>query len=714
MEFLILGPLEVVKDGKPLELGGRQQRALLVALLLDANRIVSSDRLLEILWGAAPPATAVNALHVHVSHLRKLLGRERVVTRPPGYELRVHQDELDLERFERLWAEGRMHDALAQWRSEPLPEFSFHASIGGELAHLKERRMVCLERRIDADLEAGRHEQLVPELEALNREHPLREGLRTGLMLALYRSHRQAEALQVYQDARQLLTLELGIEPDRSLRELQQAILRQESSLDVPESVAAAEEMEPTRDVFISAQSTSGPPEVRYVRSGDVNIAYQIIGDGPVDLVFVPGFISNLESAWWHPSMAAFYWRLARFSRLIVFDKRGTGMSDRSTGIADLETRMDDVRAVMDAARSTRAVLLGYSEGASMAALFAATYPERTLALLMYGALVALRWSPETPWAVTSEDFDRWIADIETRWGTPEYCDEQLRVDGPSRAHDDEFRRWYATRLRLGASPSAAAAAIRMAAQSDIAAILPAIRVPTLILHRSGDRLVPVFNGRYLGARIPAARYVELPGDDHLPWVGDHETLALLIESFLAEVGGGKALEPDRAITTVLVIDIDTSTQNAVEPGDGRREPLERQRDLIRRQLAHYRGRELDTNGDGFLASFDGPARAIRCACSISDGMRAAGVGVRIGLHTGECELSDANLGGIAVDIGTGIAAEAKPGEVLVSATLKDLVAGSEIKFLDRGTVTLTGMHGQRQLFAVDPQSVSAHRAPVA
>ena len=461
--------------------------------------------------------------------------------------------------------------------------------------------------------------------------------------------------------------------------------------------------------------STSELPEVRYVRSGEVNIAYQVVGDGPVDLVFVPGFISNLESAWWHPSVAAFYRRLAHFSRLIVFDKRGTGMSDRSTGIADLETRMDDVRAVMDAVRSPRAALLGYSEGASMAALFAATYPERTLALLMYGALVALRWSPETPWALTPEDFDRWVADIETRWGTPEYCDEQLRVDGPSRADDDEFRRWYATRLRLGASPSAASAAVRMAAQSDIAAILPAIKVPTLVLHRSGDRLVPVFNGRYLGAHIPTARYVELAGDDHLPWVGDYEALVLPIENFLAEVGSDAAAKPDRAVTTVLFADIGGATEKTVELGDSvSPELLQHNRDLIRNQLLRYRGRELDTTADGFVASFDGPARAIRCARAISDEMCANGVELRIGLHTGECELVDTGLRGITVDISAGIAAQARPGEVLVSATLKDLVAGSEIEFLERGTTTLAGTTDQRQLFAVDPQSVLTPRPEVA
>jgi class 3 adenylate cyclase len=413
--------------------------------------------------------------------------------------------------------------------------------------------------------------------------------------------------------------------------------------------------------------------------------------------------------------MAAFYRRLAGFSRLIVFDKRGTGMSDRVTGIADLETRMDDVRAVMDAARSSRAALLGYSEGASMAALFAATYPERTLALLMFGALVALRWSRETPWALTREDFDRWVADIETRWGTPEYCDEQLRKDAPSRADDDEFRRWYATRLRLGASPSAAAAAVRMAAESDIAAILPAIRVPTLVLHRSGDCLVPVDSGRYLGAHIPGAQYIELEGRDHLPWVGEFETLVQPIEDFLADVGREDAAEPDRAVTTVLFADIVDSTQKAVELGDARwRELLERYHALIRRQLVRYRGRELDTAGDGFFACFNGPARAIRCACSVSDATRTIGVDVRIGLHTGECELIDGKVGGIAVHVGARIAAEAEPGEVLVSGTVKDLVAGSDIEFRERGIATLTGIPGQRELFAVDRAAAVADAAPVA
>jgi pimeloyl-ACP methyl ester carboxylesterase len=443
-------------------------------------------------------------------------------------------------------------------------------------------------------------------------------------------------------------------------------------------------------------------PEIHYVRSGDVNIAYQIVGDGPDDLVFVPGFVSNLEWGWKEPSLAAFYGRLARFSRLIIFDKRGTGVSDRISGVPDLETRMDDVRAVMDAARSSRAALLGYSEGGSMAALFAATYPERTLALVLYGAVVALLWSPETPWGLTREDFDRSVVNVETRWGTADYCDMQLDRDAPSRARDDVFRRWYATRMRLSASPTAAAAALRMVAGSDITTILPAIRVPTLVLHRTEDRLIPVDNGRYAAARIPGARYIELAGVDHLPWVGDAESVARPIEDFLADIDRDETSEPDRAVATVLFADIAGSTQKAVELGDARwRDLLERYHALVRRQLVRYRGRELDTMGDGIFACFDGPARAIRCACSLSEGTRTIGLDVRVGLHTGECEVVDGKLGGIAVHIGARIAAEAEPGEVLVSSTVRDLVAGSDIEFRDRGVATLAGIPGQRQLFAV-------------
>jgi class 3 adenylate cyclase len=444
-------------------------------------------------------------------------------------------------------------------------------------------------------------------------------------------------------------------------------------------------------------------PEVRYAKSGNVSIAYSVVGDGPVDIVFVPGFVSNVEYGWYETGLAHFYARLAEFSRLIVFDKRGTGLSDALEPGVPLETRMDDVRAVMDSAGSKRAVIFGYSEGGSMAALFAAADPERTIGLILYGALIAGTWSPQAPWAWPRERWDEWLADIERRWGTPEYCEDQLRDDAPSKVGDAEFGRWYGTRLRLGASPGAAAALVRTAREIDLGHVLPSVRVPTLVLHRAGDRLINVENARYVAKRIPVARYVELPGDDHLPWVGDVAGLVAEVKSFVASA----AEAPDerfaeRVLATVLFTDIVGSTAKAAALGDrGWRELLEAHHERVRRQLVRYRGRELDTAGDGFLASFDGPARAIRCACAIVDSVRQLGLDLRVGLHTGECEVLDGKVGGIAVHIGARVAAEAAPGEVLVSSTVKDLVAGSGIEFRERGTAQLRGVPGEWRIFAV-------------
>jgi pimeloyl-ACP methyl ester carboxylesterase len=445
-------------------------------------------------------------------------------------------------------------------------------------------------------------------------------------------------------------------------------------------------------------------PEVRYAKSGDVNIAYSVVGSGPVDLVFAPGFISNVEYSWEDPGLARFYRALGSFSRLIVFDKRGTGLSDRMVGGEPLETRVDDVRAVMDAVGSERAAIVGYSEGGSMATLFAATTPERTTALILYGALIAGLWSPETPWAWRREKWDAWVDDVERRWGTPAYCEDQLRSDAPSKIGDAVFERWYATRLRLGASPGAAAAMIRTAREIDLARVIPTVRVPTLVLQRVGDRVVDVQGARYLAERIAGARYVELHGDDHLPWVGDADAIVAEIRAFLASVGDGFREDEltDRVLATVLFTDIVGSTAKAAELGDRRwRELLAAHHARVRRQLVRFRGRELDTAGDGFFASFDGPARAIRCACAISESVRELGLELRTGLHTGECEVVDGKVGGIAVHIGARVAAEADPGEVVVSSTVKDLVAGSGIEFRERGSAQLKGVPGEWRLFAV-------------
>jgi class 3 adenylate cyclase len=446
-------------------------------------------------------------------------------------------------------------------------------------------------------------------------------------------------------------------------------------------------------------------PEIRYARSGDVSIAYQVIGEGEHDIVFVPGFVSNLELVWQQPLWADFYERLAGLGRLIVFDKRGTGLSDRGGGIAPLETRMDDVRAVMDAARSERAALLGLSEGGPMTLLFAATYPARTTAVVVYGSRATYAWTPETPWKPSREEVLRELDSYVAGWGTRDAAANSIETWlAPSRAGDEELIAWWAAYCRSSASPGAVEALTRMNLEIDIRHVLPTIRVPTLVVHRAGDA-IPVQDARYLAERIPGARYVELPGSDHAIFI-DPDTIFEAVSSFLAEAWEGEAWEhePDRVLATVLFTDIVGSTAHAVELGDRRwRELLDAHDACVRRELARFRGHEVDMAGDGLFATFDGPVRAIRCASALGSAVRALGLELRAGLHTGEVELTDGGVRGIAVHIGARVAAAAGPGEVLVSSTVKDLVAGAGLAFEDRGAAELKGVPGEWRLYAVVP-----------
>jgi class 3 adenylate cyclase len=438
-------------------------------------------------------------------------------------------------------------------------------------------------------------------------------------------------------------------------------------------------------------------PRTRYVKSGEVHIAYQVLGDGPIDLLWVPGFVSHLEYDWEHPRPARFFRRLASFSRLIRFDKRGTGLSDR-VAIPTLEERMDDVRAVLDATGSSRAALIGVSEGGPMSLLYAATYPERTSALVLYGSYARRAWAPDHPFGVTSERMRGILETLEKDWG----ASVAMEIWSPSMLGDDAYKQWRATYLRLAASPGAAISVMRMNMEIDARHVLPAIGVPTLVLHRTGDRLTPVDQARHMAKHIRCAKLVELPGEDHTPWVGDTDALLDEIEEFLTGIRHGP--EPDRILATVLFTDIVGSTKRAVELGDRDwRELLEQHHAIVRRQLARFRGHEVNIAGDGFLATFDGPGRAIRCAVSICREVRSLGIDVRAGLHSGECQVEDSKVEGIAVHIGSRVAATAKPGEVLVSSTVKDLVVGSGIAFEDRGTHALKGVPGEWHLFAVAP-----------
>ena len=437
-------------------------------------------------------------------------------------------------------------------------------------------------------------------------------------------------------------------------------------------------------------------PKTQYAKSGDLHIAYQVTGQGPLDLVLVPGGVSHLESQWEHPWSAGFLDRLASFSRLIRFDKRGTGLSDRVGGIPSLEQRMDDVRAVMDAVGSERATLFGESEGGPMSVLFAATYPERSSALVLYGAYARRAWAPDHPYGQTDEDWRALIAAIESSWGEGAGVD----VRAPGAAGDPGYQQWRARHQRLGASTGAAVALVQMNREIDVRAVLPAIRVPTLVLHRIGDRAVRVEQARYLAEHIPGARLKELPGIDHTAWVGDWESMLSEIEEFLT--GTRHAVESDRVLATVLFADIVGSTEKAAALGDRRwRDLLDAYYTMARRELSRFRGREVDTAGDGFFAAFDGPARAVQAASAIRDALRTLGIEIRAGLHTGECEASDGKIAGIAVSIGARISSLAGPGEVLVSSTVKDLVAGSGLRFEDRGERELKGVPDLWRLFAL-------------
>jgi class 3 adenylate cyclase len=437
-------------------------------------------------------------------------------------------------------------------------------------------------------------------------------------------------------------------------------------------------------------------PETKYAKSGELFIAYQTLGEGPIDLVFIPGFVWHLEHGWELPEAAALFRRLASFSRLILFDKRGSGLSDRVSPreLPTLEERMDDLRAVLDAVGSDRAALIGTWEGGPMSILFAATYPERTSALVLWATPVAFHNSDEYPWGLPRPS-EGMLHAIETAWGQG-----VLRsVLAPSLEGDARFARWYGRLERLSASPGAAIALARMNREIDVRRVLPTIRVPTLVMHRRDDRAHPVEASRYLAERIPGARYVELDGQDHLPFVGDFEAFAGEVQEFLT--GARSAPEIDRVLATILFSDVVGSTERARELGDRRwRDLLEALLARVLSEVERFRGRIVDTAGDGILATFDGPARAIRCAQAIHAAAGDLGLALRSGLHTGECEVSGAKVTGIAVHTGARVAALAAPGEVLVSSTVKDLVAGSGIVFEERGAQALKGIPGEWRLFA--------------
>ena len=696
MEFRVLGPVEVIHGGQACPVGGARTRAVLAMLLLSANRVVAADRLAGELWPDLGPERAAANLQVRLTELRRALrsagAADRLVTRPPGYVLLVAAGELDVLRFEQLAAAGRsalaggdaagaarlLDDALALWRGMALADLGDPLLAGTERARLEDARLDAVESRMDALLACGRQQETIGELEELTANNPLRERFWAQRLLALYRCGRQADALRAYRELRAVLVEQLGIEPGPELRQLEDRILHQDSRLDY-------------RPIRPATEDENTPPVTRYVGSGGIHIAYQVLGAGQRDIVFVPGAMSHLDLLWEDPETAAFFRRLATLGRLILFDKRDTGLSDRASGDSPLEERMDDVRAVMGAASSREAVLFGYSEGAPMSILFAATYPERVTALILGAASARYPWAPDYPCGQGSEEmFDALNEIAAHRWGQGATIEWFL----PSRASSAEARRLFARFERMAVSPSAFMRIVRMIRQIDVRAALPAIHVPTLVIQRLDDRMTPPCHGRYLASHIAGARYFEQRGDHSLRFAGSGDSDALIdeIEDFLT--GAPRPPDPGRVLATIML----------AEAVDGL--PAAE----VAQRIRSYRGRLITSDQASVLATFAAPGQAIRCAAAIRDDAAARGLAMRAGIHAGEVDLVGDDIAGASVHIARCIAALAQPAEILVSRAVKDLVLGAGISFADRGSHELSGIPDQWPLFAVIALSIYLQR----
>jgi DNA-binding SARP family transcriptional activator/pimeloyl-ACP methyl ester carboxylesterase len=731
VEFRVLGPLEVTADGQSLGPAGARTRAVLAMLLVHANQVVSSDRLIEELWPGHPAAKAADSLQVRLSELRKAFRAAgeagRLATRPPGYLLQVEPGELDAVRFEQLAAEGNaalaageaatavqcLDQALALWRGPALADVDTVASARTEAGRLEEERLGALESRAEALLACGRHRDLIAELETLTAAYPLRERFWSQRMLALYRSGRQADALRAYRELRDILVAELAIEPGPELRDLHARILRQDPGLDGP--AAPRGTAGPGPGPGLAPRSAgAGPdavPQTRYALTADgIHIAYQVLGEGERDVVFVPGLLSHLDLLWETSETADFFRRLARLGRLILFDKRDTGLSDRAPGDMSLEERMEDVRAVMQSAECSQAAFFGFSEGAPMSILFAATYPGRVTALILGSA--SARWfpAPGYPCGQQTQEMYDGLRDIAAhRWGQGASIEWYLQsLAGSARA-----RQMFGRFERMAVNPSAFLRLTRMIRDIDVRAVLPAIHVPTLVIQRLDDRITPPCHGRYLASHIAGARYFEQPGDHSLRWAasGDNEALLTEIAGFLAEAphsraphsGAPHSGDPDRVLATILRAKTVGNQAAAAQAEQGAG-------DLVK----GHRGRLISTTAEGMLATFDAPGRAIRCAAAVREGAAAAGIQIRAGIHTGEIDLLGDDIAGASVQIADRVAALARPAEILVSRTVKDLVTGAGITFAERGSHVLNGPSEEWPLFAVTGFMASGRHAQAA
>ena len=688
--------------GRPLAIRRKKAQALLAYLAMHPGQACPRDSLAGLLWSGTTDEHARHNLRQTLFALRQAVDPDPFIVDGELVGLRETAVDVDVAAFERGAGQGTreaLREAAALYRGELLEglridEAPFDDWLAAERQRSRELVLTALEKLLAMDLAAGALEPATGTALRLLALDPLRESVHRTLMDLYVRQGRRTAALRQYQQCAEALRRELQVEPEAATTRRFQEILG-----DAPPG-------DPRRP------AAPGPgvdlPITRYVRSGDVNLAYQVIGEGPSDLVLVPGWVSNVECFWEEPRVSRFLRRLAGIGRLILFDKRGTGLSDRVRldALPTLEQRMADVRAVMDAVGSERATLVGYSEGGTMCTLFAATYPDRAAGLVLIGSYARRYRAPDHPWGFSPEDDARSIERLWREWGGPIGIEQRA----PSAKNDEAFSRWWARFLRMSASPGAAVALAEMSRDVDVRHVLPAIRVPTLILHAVGDRTVDVRFGRYMAARIPHARYVELPGDDHLPWLADADTIVAEIERFVA--ASDPATEPDRVLVTVMAAELTPLRGNGAARHAASR--CDAFREAARAEVLRSRGRVLSEAGPTILATFDGPARAVRCASAVIGGARRLGMVAKAGLHTGECDVQPEGLTGAALDIARRVAAVAKGGDVLVSATVKDLIAGSGIEFVPRGALAAGRARERRPLFAAVSPAAAVLGAGVA
>ena len=700
VEIGVLGELQMTIDGVELTPRAPKERALLALLAVNRERLVTVDRLLEQLWPELPPDRGRHVLQVRIAEIRKLLARAGAAalleSSSAGYRLRIGAESLDAERFaelveaaracqlaaDTLGAAGTLRHALGLWRGEPFADAHGCVALQTEAARLTELRLGAIESRIAAELADGCHQRLLPELEALVMEHPLRERLWEHRVLALYRGGRQSEALRALAAVRSILIDEVGVDRSPALQTLEVDVLAQSATLDwIPtatarwvlpdpfEAAAGRNANGTARHELPKTGPAESTPEVRYAKTRDgVHLAYQVVGEGPPDLIIIPGFISELDN-WWEAWDGRLVRRLATFSRLILFDKRGTGLSDRPPTI-DVDDWVEDVRTVLDAVGADRPVVVGMSAGGPIAILFAATYPERTGPLVLYGASPRMLTdgTEDYPASFTVNDMEAFIAKIEAGWGTGVVT---LRVLCPSIAKDPEIRAQFGRFERRSASPGAASAYLRTLAKIDVRDALPLISAPTLVLHPTRDEAIPIAVARYTAARIPGAVLKELDTADHLIWFSEAvDAITDEIQNFVS--GAVPADEIHRVLSTIVAVHTDET--DLTQPG------------FLTHLVDRHRGRTIGHRGCEFVAAFDGPAHAVRCASALSLKFASAGIDARIGVHSGEGNVNESMLDGEATANAGWMASLARPGEVVVSRAAHDLVAGSSFAFTHRGT----------------------------